>query len=148
MSIFSKLLVRLLQNFFWDNFNTFVVQKNFFRPRRIFYAARIFYEVQFFGKIVYFGWFLTDLDVLDRKFNVLRLNFTFHGHETKEINVLARKKYPHIKNNNLNEHLKDYFLTFWVALETDPSQHEKFSCKMAIIFVSDDHTFLGAKQPE
>ena len=48
MSIFSKLMVRLTQNFFGDIFNKFVVQNFFFKSCRIFWPRRIFYQVQFF----------------------------------------------------------------------------------------------------
>ena len=52
---FSKLLDQFSWKFFWDNFNTFLVQKKIFGPRRIFYAPIMDLKLQFFCRISDFG---------------------------------------------------------------------------------------------
>ena len=54
MSIFSKLMVRLTQNFFWNIFNKFVVQKFF--SSHVEYSGLVEYSTKFnfFVKIAFF----------------------------------------------------------------------------------------------
>ena len=58
LSVFSRVLIRLIWKFFWVFFHKFLGQKIFFMTPRIFYARRIFYENTVFCKKRYFCLFL------------------------------------------------------------------------------------------